>query len=144
MGSSGALNNPLNVFGNHFKTNRDLDGALPNIPGDWFTGNNAGFFGGVEYFTPVNGLSLKLDYGADRWVAEKAAFDYNAPAPWSAGVNYAPKPWINLGAAIVGGQKFMAPLSLQDNLAHWFGRNSKPSDSHGRRIARCNGRRCRA
>lgn len=127
-GSSGTLNNPLNIFGGHFNGTRGLDGALPNKPDNWFTGSNVGFFGGVEYFTPLNGLSLKLDYGGDRWVAESNSFDYDAPAPWSAGFNYAPKPWINFGAALVGGKKIMATLSFQNNLGKWFGRNSRASD----------------
>lgn len=48
-GASGMLNNPLNVFGDHFSDRRDLNGPIANGPGDWFTGNDMGFFGGVEY-----------------------------------------------------------------------------------------------
>jgi hypothetical protein len=125
MGSSGAIGNPLNIASGHFGKNRALDGEMPNGPEDWFTGN-AGIFGGVEYFMPVDGLSLKLDWGADRYSAEKTAFDFHAPAPWSAGINYAPEDWLNVGIGILGGEKIMASLSLCNHLDRWPGRNRKP------------------
>jgi hypothetical protein len=127
-GTSGMFNNPLNAFGNHFNDRRDLNGPIANGPGDWFTGNDMGLFGGVEYATPIKGLSLKLDYNSDRYAAERQDPGYKAPSPWSAGFNYAPKPWINLGMAAAGAHKIMATLSFQGNFGNWFGRNSPASD----------------
>ncbi|MEZ5814141.1 MAG: YjbH domain-containing protein [Alphaproteobacteria bacterium] len=111
--------NPLNALGGHFEKKRANDGEAPNRPDDWFTGEDIGIFGGVEYFTPLKGLSVKLDYGADRFEAEQAAFDFNAPAPWSAGLNYRPKPWIVIGLAAQGTDKIMGRISLQSLIQNW-------------------------
>ena len=119
FGSAGHVNNPLRFLGAHFGGNRDLDGDNPNEPSDWFTGRNVGIFGGLEYFTPFDGLSVKLDYSADRYKAEQASFGFDAPAPWSAGLSYQPANWINAGLALQGTDKIMARLTLQSNPRDW-------------------------
>ena len=122
-GSVGHFSNPLKIFGGHFDSDRALDGEDPNRPNDWFTGENVGVFGGLEYFTPVDGLSLKADYGADRYTAESAAFGYDAPAPWSLGVNYTPDirgyRGMDIALGMLGTDKVMARLSFDGNLKNW-------------------------
>ncbi|HOO81798.1 MAG TPA: YjbH domain-containing protein [Alphaproteobacteria bacterium] len=119
LGSAAHFKNPLKSLSSHFGGNRNLDGEMPSGPENWFTGGDIGLFGGVEYFTPLKGLSLKADYGADRFKAEQAAFDYNAPAPWAVGLNYQPAPWIDLSLGMQGTDKLMARLSLQGNVKKW-------------------------
>lgn len=113
------IDNPLGVFGSHFDKDRDLDGDLPNRPDDWFTGEHIGFFGGVEYFTPYRGLSLKADIGGDRYEAERSAFGFESPAPWSIGVNYKPADFADISLAMQGTDKVMARLSLQSLIQNW-------------------------
>lgn len=126
MGTAGHIDNPLRIFGKHFNKNRAPDGNDPNGPDNWFTGNNIGFFAGLEYTTPwIDGLSFSAEWGADRYVAERTSFDFNAPAPWALGVHYAPKPWINFSTALIGGEKIMAALTLQNLLPEWPGRSFK-------------------
>ncbi|MCF8495681.1 MAG: YjbH domain-containing protein [Alphaproteobacteria bacterium] len=119
MGSAGHLDNPLKSLLSHFGKRRGLDGEMPNEPGDWFTGDDIGLFGGVEYFTSVSGLSLKADWNADAYQAERNSFGFSAPAPWSAGLSYAPLPWINLGLAAQGTEKIMGRLSVRSNIRDW-------------------------
>ncbi len=126
FGSAGTFNNPLGVLGSHFDKRRAPDGDMPSGPEDWFTGRDIGLFGGVEYFTPLDGLSLKFDWGADRFIAEKTAFDFNAPDPWSIGINYAPGDTVNFGVAVAGGDKILATLSLKSLIPDWPGRNRAP------------------
>ncbi len=129
LGSAGHIDNPLGVVFNHFNSARDFDGGEPAGPDDWFTGEKIGFFGGVEYFTPLKGLSIKADWGADRYVAELAAGDFEKPAPWSFGIAYAPFEHASLGAAIVGGDKVLGRLTVQTNFKDWPGRSYKtPED----------------
>ena len=120
-GSAGHIDNPLKAISSHFGGDRQLDGEIPNQPHDWFTGEEIGIFGGVEYFTPLKGLSVKLDYGADRYEAEKVAFDYHAPAPWSAGLSYTPPPapWVNFMLGAQGTDKVMGRVSLSSNIRKW-------------------------
>lgn len=114
MGSAGHLKNPFKSLSNHFGKNRSLDGEIPNEPSDWFTGETIGMFGGVEYATPIRGLSLVFDVGADRFSAEGSA-----PAPWSAGVSYSPRDWVTLGVGLQGTDAVMARLTLQGSPDGW-------------------------
>jgi len=72
LGSAKNIKNPLGFLANHFGKARTLDGEIPNEARDWFTGKDAGLFAGLEYKTPISGLSLKAEWGADRFTAEKA------------------------------------------------------------------------
>ena len=122
-GSAHDIGNPLRLFGDHFKKQRGLDGMDPNGPQDWFTDADVGLFAGLEYATPwVEGLSLSAEWGADRYLAEKAAFDFDAPAPWALGVHYSPTPWASFSTALVGGEKIMASLTFQNALSKWPGK----------------------
>lgn len=124
FGSAGQIDNPLSKILPHFDKERPLDGDAPNKPDNWFTGKKAGLFGGIEYFPPlkIKGLSLKLDIGADRYLAEKTTSDFNAPAPWSLSVNYTPKDWLDISAGTAGGDKIFGTLSLRSPLKKWPGR----------------------
>ncbi len=128
MGSAGHIKNPLGVFGGHFNKARALDGEDPAGPQDWFTGRQAGLFGGIEYFTPLEGLSVKAEIGADRYSAERAAFDYDSPAPWSAGVNYRPADWVDISGGVAGGDKVFGRISLQCPVRKWPGRGGKETN----------------
>lgn len=123
MGSAGTIRNPLSFLGGRFDRERALDGMGGNDdssgPKDWFSGRDAALFAGVEYHTPVEGLSLKFDYGGDRFRAERTAFDFSAPAPWSVGINYAPTPWLDMSLGTAGGDKVMAGLSLKTGFSGW-------------------------
>lgn len=123
LGSAGHIKNPPRGISDHFGKNRNLTAQYESqdING-WFTGKEIGFFGGIEYFTPISRLSLKLDYGADDYVGEQTISGFDAPEPWSIGLNYKPIDQIDLSAGIIGGEKFMARLSLQDQLGDWIGR----------------------
>jgi hypothetical protein len=124
LAGKGHIKNPLAAV-SHFDEARDFDMEDSQNISDWFKGEKIGFFGGVEYFTPVKGLSFKADYapidGAPEQIGD-AGFD--APPPWSVGFNYKPfdfKP-IDIAAGIVGGDKIFARLSLQGGIQKWLGR----------------------
>ncbi len=119
MGSAAQFKNPLKSLMDHFGKSRSIDGEMPNEPQDWFTGSHIGLFGGIEYFTPIDHLSIKADWGADRYAAERAAFDFSAPAPWSIGLAYQPTDWLDAGIAAQGTDKIMARLSLKSSPGRW-------------------------
>ncbi|MCB1651824.1 MAG: YjbH domain-containing protein [Alphaproteobacteria bacterium] len=129
MGSAAHLKNPLSVLSKHFDKDRNFLSENANGPTNWFTGEDIGLFGGLEYHTPWNGLSLKLDYGADNYSAERLTSDYKAPAPWSVGLNYRPAPWANFGIGMQGTNKIMARLSFNGNLEDWPVKNADTSKS---------------
>jgi len=120
LGGEGHFKNPLIAISDHFDKDRTFNSFLSQDTEDWFTGEEVGLFGGLEYFTKINGLSLKLDYNAKDYAPEEFTIDgFEAPAPWSASLNY--KAWqpLDLSLGIIGGQKIMARVSLQDNAANW-------------------------
>lgn len=119
-GTAGHFDNPLKALSNHFGNARSYDDNLAASPEDWFTGDKIGLFGGIEYFTPMQGLSLKLDVGADRYSAENAASDYKPPAPWALGFNFRPvSGWFDAGVAMMGLDKIMARFTLRTDPTAW-------------------------
>jgi hypothetical protein len=128
----GHFDNPLKGISSHFGRARPLDGALPNGPEDWFTGRDMGLFGGVEYFTPMDGLSFKADIGADRYEAERAGISgYKTPAPWAVGVNYRTPVWHGISAdaavALHGFERIMARLNFNGNVKDWRDYDTRPA-----------------
>lgn len=129
LGSAGHIQNPLRAVHSHFGRARDLNSEMPNGPEDWFTGPDVGFFAGFAWRSPVEGLSLKADWGADRYIVEASQSDYKAPKPWSIGFDYSPRTWIKAGAALIGGQKIMGSLSLHMPIKNWPGRGAEDTDT---------------
>lgn len=125
LGSEGTLSNPFKKFSRHFSHDRNFNSETPNGANDWFTGEEIGLFAGVEYFTPLDGLSVKAEWGADSYEADQAAVNFKAPAPWSLSLNYAPYEWMDVSAGMVGTDKIFARLSFQGNLFKWPGRNAE-------------------
>ena len=119
LGSAAHFDNPFKIFGKHFRTPRNLDGEMPNDPADWFTGENVGLFGGIEYFTPIDNVSLKIDYAADRYVAEHVAFGYQTPPAVSVGISYKPFKWMSADIGIQGSEKLMGRISIEGTPSKW-------------------------
>ncbi len=125
LGGAGHIKNPLRTISSHFDKRYDDSPERPRSIANWFTGEDIGFFGGIEYFTPIKGLSLKADYNAKEYQGEKNNIKgFTPPSPWSAAINYKPREWINLSGGIIGGEKIMARLSLQNNISNWPGKES--------------------
>ncbi len=121
----GHIKNPFSVVSSHFEKDRDFNSDTPQSIDGWLTGEEASFFGGIEYFTPMKGLSLKADYAAFDYGSETTTnAGFNEAQPWSVGLNY--KPWkpLDLSVGVIGGEKLIARLSLQDNISKWPGRSS--------------------
>ncbi len=118
-GTAAHFDNPLKAISSHFGKDRNFDNPSSNGPTNWFSGDSVGIFAGVEYFLPAEGLSLKFDYGADRYSAEQNAFNYNAPAPWSVGVSYNHNDWINAGLAMQGTDRVMGRIAFSPTPSQW-------------------------
>lgn len=128
LGNAAHIKNPLSVF-SPFDKERQYDPNGNHGIRDWFTGKNIGFFGGVEYYTPLNGLSVNADYGADDYPSARLINGFNTPPPWAISLNY--KPWnpLDLSVGVIGGGKIMARFSLQDKIQHWPRQPAKKHDS---------------
>lgn len=121
LAGGGHIRNPLRRVSSHFGDNRSFISEEANSAHDWFTGEDIGFFGGIEYHTPLNGLSLKADWGANPYGVEaKTMTGYDRPADWSLAFNYAPAPWLDAMVGMQGTDKLMARLSFQNNVMDWL------------------------
>ncbi|MEM7679717.1 MAG: YjbH domain-containing protein [Pseudomonadota bacterium] len=125
FGTAAHIKNPLKSISSHFDRARLLDSEAPSGIENWFTGNDIGLFAGVEYQTPLDGLSLKADYGTDRYTVEKATLDFEAPAPWAIGAVYTPWPWVDAHIAMQGADKIMGRLTFKTNLKNLKNKGQK-------------------
>lgn len=121
FGTRQSIPNPM-LFQAFGPSSRHLDGHSPQRPKDWFSGD-AGLFGGVEYMTPIDGLSLMADWSSDGWSAERRAYEeFKAPAPWSIGAAYSPLPYVQTGLAYQGDDTVIARIGITAQLNDWAGR----------------------
>jgi len=126
LAGDGHIRNPLRRLSSHFDKDRTFSSQITNSAKDWFKGEEVGFFGGIEYHTPLDGLSVKADWGANPAGVEAASLPgYDNPAKWSLAVTYAPVPWADALIGIQGTDKIMARLSLQNNVMDWLVRPYK-------------------
>ncbi|PWW10373.1 MULTISPECIES: YjbH domain-containing protein [Pseudidiomarina] len=54
----------------------------------WFRGP-AAVFGGVQYYTPIDGLSLMAEYDPNDYQLDNAGRDIDVDSPWNLGAHYA-------------------------------------------------------
>ena len=116
--------NPLRAI-SHFDKVRPIDGNIANDPSDWFTGQHVGVFGGFSYDLPIEGLTLTADWNSDRYYAEQIASNYNAPAPWSIGLQYQPVEYISAGIGVLGTDKIMGRVTFSPHIPDWPFRAAK-------------------
>ena len=119
LGSGAHMRNPLRMLSSHFDEDRIAEtyDSESNNARHWFTGEDIGFFGGVAYHTPfLKNAVITLDYNNASYDLERQAIqNFNAPSPWSIGVQYTPAPWVELSTALVGREKMMARARFFEN-----------------------------
>lgn len=135
LGEGGQLRNPLRFLGGRFRRDRDPS-AWPATRGPkaWFTGERVALFGGVEWHTPVDGLSLKLESSGDRFRAQRQDEPgFDPGSRYSLGLSWRPVSWADLGAAYEQGRRLMLRLSVRFDPAVDADRADRPSPSVGPR-----------
>lgn len=119
MASRMSLPNPILLKSYDGSSRRTLDGENPNSPRDWFSGD-MGLFGGVEYNTPISGLSLIADWNSDGWKAERAVDPtFKKPSPFSLGISYKPREWLDTGIAYSPNQSVMFRVAFTPQSTSW-------------------------
>ena len=114
FGGYAHMRNPLRFLGDRFR--RDRDPALPGSRGPraWFSGESVALFGGVEWHTPLPGLSLKLEYSGDSFRAEQRdAPSFTPGLPINAGLAYRALSWLDLGVGLEQGHRVMAHVAAR-------------------------------
>ncbi|GAB4570574.1 MAG: hypothetical protein Tsb008_00020 [Rhodothalassiaceae bacterium] len=116
LGSRDHVGNPLDLFGNGFRTRRAREGEGGINFGSFFSGRDVAFFGGVEWHTPLEGLSFQLEYsGIDPARAPFAAsFDQDLPVNF--GFSYRPVSWFDIAVGFERGNTLMTRAALRFDL----------------------------
>lgn len=135
LGEGGQLRNPLRFLGGRFRRDRDPS-AWPATRGPkaWFSGERVALFGGVEWHTPVDGLSLKLESSGDRFRAQRQDEPgFDPGSRYSLGLSWRPASWADLGAAYEQGRRVMLRLSVRFDPAVDADRPDRPPPGVGPR-----------
>jgi hypothetical protein len=126
LGSAGGIPNPFGVFGHHFDRVR-LPGSGKTQNGGnlgasaWFTGKTIGSFGGVQWNTPVKGLSLRLEYDGNNYEQEAVGTHIPQALPLNAGLEYSPWRNVELGIGYERGNKLTAHIDVGVDFNHYMG-----------------------
>ncbi len=80
----------------------------------FFRGNMA-FFGGLEWKTPVKGLTLKAEYSSDAYTGEQTYGTFTPVSPFNFGIDYQPVRGVSLGAYYNYGTDFGVRLTFSGN-----------------------------
>jgi len=120
MATKGHIGNPFGKDDRNFEL---VYGGKFHID-DFFSGEHAAFFGGIEYKTPIDGLSLKLEYDSNDYTRE-LGYRKGVAAPIvessvNYGLNYNKKLFerdeLDIGIGVVRGNTLFANFAVKSNL----------------------------
>ncbi|MEM7058344.1 MAG: YjbH domain-containing protein [Pseudomonadota bacterium] len=111
--------NPLRGLDSRFRT-RDTDFGLGGTPStaQFFRGRSIGFFGGVEWQTPIDGLRAKIEYSPDQYVLETTGDrnpDLDIRTPINVGLDYRLSDGVEIGAYYLYGSEFGVRVAISGN-----------------------------
>jgi hypothetical protein len=110
------VNNPLCQNNNRFCDRaRDVGVGGTVDFGEFFSGEEMGFFGGVEWHTPIEDLVVKAEYSDDDYTREQALGSFSPNIPFNFGLEYRPMEGVEVGAYYMYGTEFGVRLSLSAN-----------------------------
>ena len=116
FGSRDQFGNPLSALGNSFKRRETDPGTGTFNSGSYFSGRELAVFGGVEWFTPLAGLSLKADYSGADPEREPLGNRLDEDLPFNFALTYRPRPWLDIGLGFLRGNTVMARTALRFDL----------------------------
>ncbi len=100
LASVGGVQNPFCSISESFCERNNDFGEGGKISWDtFFHGENMGFFGGVEWRTPIDKLTLKAEVSSDAYTREQQGPDseFERKSPFNFGAEYRLRPGITLG-----------------------------------------------
>ena len=126
LGSRGGIKNPFASFSSGFEQRDELStpGGVPIKK--WFRGSEVGLFGGIEWQTPLSGLSLKLEYDGNDYKHEAATYgeppnNQEIHFPVNAALNWRLANAVDLSVGVERGDTAMFRISAFTNLVEQKG-----------------------
>ncbi len=117
MAARGQIRNPL-AFIDTLDGTRDAQ-SIGGLGGNYFRGRRAGLFAGVEYTTPLDGLSLFAEYDSNDYTLERfsgTAGIKPASMPFNVGANYDVTDAFRVGVAYERGNALMLRGNVRFNV----------------------------
>lgn len=106
------VDNPLGVLGNRYETRDPSRSGMPQFK-SFLRGDKVGFFAGLEYMTPIRGLSFKVEYdSSDFRTLDPALTEHK---PYNLAVDYRPLSWLHLSLGYLRGDSVSAGLTIRLN-----------------------------
>lgn len=114
--SGSTVKNPLATASPRFETRSSDDRFGGSLRFDYFAGETIGLFGGMTWHTPVDGLSVKLEYNTQDYQTEPLGNRFERASPWNVGLVYRPFEWLEVSGAFERGNTAMFRAALKGNL----------------------------
>src|SRR5690625_56460 len=118
LAGDGIINNPLCTAPG---TDRFCDrkrghgkGGTVNF-GRFFSGDRMGAFGGVEWITPLEGLTATVEYSPDQYTREKSGGAFELESQFNFGLEYQPASGVEHGAYYMYGSEVGIRVTLTGN-----------------------------
>jgi len=115
MSSRATLGNPLGLLSHSFKVRPAANGAGA-FTLDYFRGPHVALFGGVEYHTPIEGVTVKLELDPNDYRQEPLQNSFAVRSPVNVGVVYQPFSFMQISAGLERGTAVMLRATLTTNL----------------------------
>ena len=117
LASRSKIKNIFRIFGDNFRTRSFENPDSEKLRFDnYFSGEQMGFFWGVEYKTPIKGLTAKVEYSTVDKSLIQAFPSYRSKTAFNFGINYKVKNWLELGAGLQHGNQFALHITVKQNL----------------------------
>lgn len=130
LGTRGHIKNPLASLSDRFKARQREVGRGGTVStSSFFSGERIALFGGINYQTPIPGLTLKLEYDGNDYSQEALNNPQEVRSPFNFGAVYSHNDWLDLTLAYERGNQLMVHAALRGNLRRMTGlpkRDPKP------------------
>jgi hypothetical protein len=115
-----AFRNPLGVIFNSFNRDRPttFQQSGSSSFNEFFHGRDVGVFGGAVWHTPLDGLSLLIEYDSDKYVQERAAGNFSPRSQVNYGLSYDVSEATQVGIDWLYGTSLGGSVSLRLDPVH--------------------------
>jgi hypothetical protein len=111
--TANTLRNPLSLLSSSFDARNIVYGQGGTFDFDtYFHGPNVGIFGGVAWQTPIENLTLLVEYSSDRYVEETLSGNFRPRSQVNLGASYQPFDGVTLGLGWLYGRSVYGNLTL--------------------------------
>lgn len=116
LGARGDIDNPLRAISDRFESRPGptVGGGTPEFK-RWFRGERVAFFGGLEWWTPIRGLRLKLEYEGNDYQQEAQNNNQKVKSPVNLALYYPIGNHFDVSLGIERGDTFMLNLATHVN-----------------------------